>query len=204
MRFEFNGRSFSFFAEPRQWYKLLLLTREYLLCWPVLLCFGLLAAAAFVYRRAAKKGATNWQEGLRAWFPLLYLLFILSLSLFNRSSGPAGNFHFAFDYVLAGGGAYHESRVLLALLDGLYYIPFGMLLRWHRGRWTLYQAAVLVLSSGFLVEALQAVTGRGTGSVEHWLMYTLGGWFGMALMAALRRRREDKRLTRAVLQGGAR
>ena len=174
MVFNLFGRSFAFFSEARQWEKALALFGRALLS-----PFSLAALILLILclKSAAGTGARRGRERLLP----AYLFFLLSLYVLSRPAGAVGDFRFSFGYVLEGSGGFHETRVLLALLDFLLFLPLGgLLVRAGRG-WGRYRASLLALTFGFLLEVLQFALGRGIGCVDHWLIFGSGGIAGVLL-----------------------
>lgn len=65
--------------------------------------------------------------------PIVYLLFILSITVFNRSS-RVRELRISLDAWFAGDAAFHESNVITSLLNMVLYIPYGFLYKWGNYR----------------------------------------------------------------------
>ena len=193
MKIELFGREISIYS-PAQWEKVKGLWAKYFLHPAVVFVFALLAVCFVAYGVAHRRGNRVGAVRLKKALPPVYLLLIVSLALLNRlpGSGGRGWFHLLPDYIFAGTVGVHETRLLMAIFDFLYYVPYGFLLRWallRRGRRAPF---LLASATGLLVEICQWLFGLGVGTVEHWLLYSLGATAGIAAFDACR-----KRLTKA-------
>lgn len=194
MDFDFFGRTFSFFSRPGQWDKFVGMLKDYLLKPAVIAAFVLILAwiCLYVYARKARKSVLS--DRLRRLSPLIYLVLILSLTIFNREFGGApGEFHLLPDFVFEAEHKFHETRILLAIVDFLYYIPYGALIKWSNPRFKTYQAILIVVATGFAAEFLQFLLATGVGTVEQWLMDSLGGILGIVLMKFIQKRKLEKK-----------
>lgn len=188
MDVEFGGRKFSFLSRPEQWEKLKALCAAYFLHPAVLFSFLLLIGCFAVWGFTRCGKSMKIAERIRSSLPFVYMLLIFSLALFNRTPGVRGSFHVRFDYVLEGTAGFHETRLLMAAFDFLYYIPYGFLMRWGRSSWKWYTALLWVTFTGLAVEILQWGLALGVGTVEHWMLYTLGGITGIGICEGMTRR----------------
>ena len=181
MELDILGRDFKLLVEQRQWDKLLSFILNYVLTKP-----AAIFAVAMIFVCC---GMIFWGMGSegreKKVFKRLalcnYILVLMLLSVLNRDVGTR-EVRIFLDAWIAETGAFHESNVIIALIDFLYFIPYGMLLRWQR-RWHAHwlMSLGIVVFTGFLIELFQFVFARGVSSLEDFAAYTFGGMAGVAL-----------------------
>lgn len=193
MKFEIFGRKFEFFSSLRQWEKLKALCAEYILHPAVICAVGLLFLYFILYFYMRAKHKSALLEKIRLFAPVLYLFCIIALSLLNRTPGTRGDFHFFFDFIFAGTTYFHETRVLMAILDFLYYIPYGFLLRWSNPHIRAYGAVGLASLTAFAIEILQWLFALGVGTAEHWLICTFGAVIGVVCFVPYKKIHKSRR-----------
>lgn len=183
------GRKFLFFAERRQWVKLVSLLREYLLH-PVVVCaLAIMAVTAALYIYIIRVGKSGIRQTIRKLSPWIYLFFITSISLLNRDWGSHRLLRLDLGYLLEGRSGFHETRILMAFCGFLYYIPYGFLLEWGqvtRGR--MWKVTVILITC-VVLEGFQYILACGTASTEECIIYSLGGLTGEKFACGLEKRK---------------
>lgn len=181
MEWDILGWDFKLLVEQRQWDKLFSFILNYVLTKPaaifaVSIFFVCCGMVFFGMGSEGKKRKVFKRLALCS-----YIFVLLLLSVLNRDSGTR-EVRIFFDAWIAGANAFHESNVIIALIDFFYFVPYGMLLRWQR-RWHAHwlMSLGIVSLSGFLIEFFQFVFARGVSSLEDFAAYTLGGMAGVAL-----------------------
>lgn len=197
MQFNLFGRTFYFLANAGQFEKVINMIEHYFIKPEVLVLLIILVVyfefrfAAFVLKKEKLRGA------LRKIAPWVYLMVILGLTVFNRTPGYR-EIRLRPDAVLAGSGNYHESSILTALFNILFYVPYGFLLyKWGKYKKPYITSALIAIVTAIGSEALQYLLARGVTTLEDVVLNTLGGCIGAALAAAIRcgskKRRADNR-----------
>lgn len=194
MQIELFGWKLTIFS-PAQWEKVKLLSAQYFLHPVVLSAFVLLVVCVAAYVAASRRNNPTVKNRLKKTLPPLYLLLIVSLALLNRlpGSGARSVFHLRLDYIFEGTTGIHETRVLMAVFDFLYYIPFGFLLRWAAPNRKGLVPLLFASATGLMMELGQWIFGLGVGTVEHWLLYSIGAATGIVICAVYCAHREKER-----------
>lgn len=170
----------------RQWLKLMSFLKQYLLkpTSGIAILF-LIDCLLCLYMMLNCK---RYRELLQKAALMNYCGVILSLSVFNRENGTAREIRLYFDpwIISVSGFRFHESNILIFLLDCIYFIPFGLLVGLQSIR--AYRCAVsmcLILLIGIGVETLQFVFGRGVSSIGDITAYFIGGVIGFSIATRL-------------------
>lgn len=171
--------TFSFLTEERQWIKLQNYLNQYLFDnrWGkyavmILAACMLLFLFSIALRGKAKKAANYLL--LLIYMAALILLFIVGrdhvrgIRLFNTAN-----------YLTEGG--FHETRVLISLINCLLFVPFGICLRKASGKGHAFSNVLLVLFMAFGLEIAQYIFARGYTALEDVLVYVIGGFAGLLI-----------------------
>lgn len=188
MQFNFFGRTFYFFAEQRQFLKSLNILETYFIK-PVVLALIIILVIYFELRMGAflfKK--EKLKSVLRKMSPWIYLLVILTLTVFNRQSGER-TFRL-FESWIAGEENYHESTIIDNVFNLLFYIPYGFLLyKWGKYEKKYLKVVGIVLITSVLTEMLQFALAKGVCSVGDVLMNLAGGIIGATFAVIFTRKK---------------
>ena len=173
-------RIFSFFSEARQREKLLVLLRQYFFENPVAItavilgCVSLIISLFTGRMREKNRWRADW-ACLFGYFAALILLLVFS----RYWQG------------------FHETNVLITVVNALVFIPFGSLLRKASESWMPelrkklgfaagLTAALLrlpiVLAAGVAIEGMQYVFARGNSALLDVIAYSAGSILGMLFM----------------------
>jgi glycopeptide antibiotics resistance protein len=195
MEVTFFGRVFKIFAEQMQFDKAEKFVESYImrpaaLVALIVIVAYLVAVIVFVALKNQKI-----KHILADCSPIVYALFILLFSVFNRE--PSGEHSFrVFDPWISGETSFHESTVIMFFIDLFYFVPLGVLVQWRmRGRLTALKTMGVVLAVGLCVELLQYIFMLGVFTFSNLLSYCLGGGIGCGIVEFLRacRRRKGKK-----------
>lgn len=183
------GREFRLLVEQRQWDKLFSFIFNYFLTKPA----AILGIAVLILCCSLIFFGMGFEGKKRKWMKRLalisYIAVTLLFSIFNRDEGVRA-LRLMPDAWTAGTSGFHESNIIIAIIDFLYFIPLGMLVRWqHRYHVHWLSSLAFVAAAGFTVEFLQYVMARGVASVGDFAAYVLGGMAGVALEHLFRKNR---------------
>lgn len=149
--------------------------------WWLLLVFILMIEALVLLKY---RGSENFRRVVRWCIFILYLSFVLIVTVFSRSIMPQGNSGISFNISTAwtfGPGMYGPiDTVAELILNIIMFIPFGYLVMKISERTSLALATSLLIT--LLIETIQLITNRGffeiadillnfTGAVIGWLVY---------------------------------
>lgn len=171
-------KSFKLFAEQRQWSKLFSYVISVLGKPSGIMTFALifctLGMIFFSMVLEGRKKKVFKRAGLVCYMVVLLLIFI-----FNREQGTRDLRLGLESWTLEGG--FHESVVILTILDFVLFFIYGMLIRWqHKWHAHWLSSFCIIVLSGIFIEVLQYIMARGTASTEDFLAYLLGGMLGVA------------------------
>lgn len=192
MDFDLFDRSFKFFTDERQWNKFIDFIDEYFLSRPAAIIALICLITMPVLILIALKSDEKRRNKLKLTVLVDYIFIILLLSVFNRDGGTR-ELRLYYDSWTAGNTNYHESNVILSLIDFFYFVPYGMLIRWQykdQAHWL--QSLCIVGMTGLAIELLQYVSARGVASIGDLTAYIAGGMVGVAVMHLFRRKRHEK------------
>lgn len=181
MEIDILEREFKLLVEQRQWDKLFSFIFNYFLTKPaaILGIAVLLLCCSLIFLGMGFEG--NKRKWMKRLALLSYIVVILLFAIFNRDAGVR-MLRFMPDAWTAGESGFHESNIIISVIDFLYFIPLGMLLRWqHRYHAHWLSSFGFVAAAGFAVEFLQYIKERGVASVGDFAAYLLGGMTGVAL-----------------------
>lgn len=191
-------RIFSFFSEARQREKLLVLLRQYFFENPVAItavilgCVSLIISLFTGRMREKNRWRADW-ACLFGYFAALILLLVFSRYWQGDIRGIR---IFEIGYYLTDEG-FHETNVLITVVNALVFIPFGSLLRKASESWMPelrkklgfaagLTAALLrlpiVLAAGVAIEGMQYVFARGNSALLDVIAYAAGSILGMLFM----------------------
>lgn len=170
--------------------KFVFLMKDHLLKPAVIVAGVLILAWIGLYIYSRKAGKTTFSMWLQKLSPLVWLFLILALTIFNREAAAQGQLYLLPNYLFASGS---KTRLLFAFFDILYYIPYGMLIKWCNPKFKAYHAILIVVGTALLVEILQYLLARGVGSTEQWLMDCIGGLIGIALCISIQKKKSGKK-----------
>lgn len=146
----------------------------------VLIVLVLVWLGVLLYAKACKKRQLFYRI-LRMSVGLYWVL-IFCLSVANRQPSVR-SLHLVPEAWLAGESGFHESNVILSMINFCYYIPYGMLLAGQGKERKHYLRAVwLSAVTSIMMEALQYCTARETASTADVLANVAGGAAGMLLV----------------------
>lgn len=177
--FTIFSHKFSFLTEERQWIKLQDYLNQYLFdnIWGkfavmILAVCLLLFLLSIILHGSAKKAANSILFFI--YIAALLLLFIVGrehvrgIRLFNKAN-----------YLTANG--FHETRVLISMINCLLFVPFGICLRKVSGKGHIFRNIFLMLLMAFGVEIAQFIFCRGYSALEDVLVYVIGGFAGLLI-----------------------
>lgn len=191
MNFDFFGRTFYFLADKQQMDKAIDMLEKYFIKPEVLILLIILVVylefrfAAFVLKKERLRSV------LRKMSPWVYLLFILGLTVFNRSAGMR-EIRILPDALITANG-FHESNVLTDLVNLVFYVPYGFLLyKWGKYKRQYITVSAIVLGTSLLSEILQYVLSRGVTATDDLIMNLIGGCLGAALAMLLMKKKSRR------------
>ena len=185
------GRWFSFLSEEAQWDKLNSMLSQYFYT-PATILALIAAVVCFFYVKKGIKCILNKEiesEKYKKIVLIGYIVIFFSFSFFNRDVTNVRVLRLTFDSWIASNRTYHESNILIAILDTLYFVPYGAIVKWKR--WNdrrIYSFIVsigIILLTGFTIEFLQYFFFRGVASVEDLIAYLTGGSIGIIVVSIL-------------------
>jgi hypothetical protein len=190
MQFQLFNRTFYFFAEGRQFLKAIDMVEQYLIK-PVVLFLLIILIIYFEFRFGAflfkKEKLRNVLVMMSPW---IYLLVILTLTIFNREVGER-TFR-VFDPWTGGEDGYHETRIIEAMLNLFFYIPYGFLLyKWGKYKRRYLTTIGIALVTSALTELLQLALARGVCSFDDIVMNTIGAFIGASIAVIFSKKRND-------------
>ena len=164
------------YVTPDQWKKLVEFIQSYFLTRPFTILAIILLIISFIFTiKSIKDKSKNKQV---AAF-ICYVGVMVIFSIVNRDVGPARVLRLYFDpWLLESGSGFHESNVLISVIDCLYFIPVGFLLRLNK-RYSLILSFVFSFVFGFSIELLQYILIRGVASISDFVSYVIGGLIGI-------------------------
>ncbi len=207
-QFTIFNRPFEFLTSEDQWVKLYNYMNQYFFSnvwgqYAVLVLMAVLAGflLALVLHGTAKK-AVNILT-LLAYCGALALLFLVS-----RETARGFRMFALSDYLTDTG--FHETRILIEILNGLFFIPFGILLRKASGKGHAILNVLLVVLAAGGIEVAQYAFSRGYTAVDDAAVYIVGGFLGLILASPFcliseyleERRKKKKRRKSYALSGG--
>lgn len=164
---------------PEQWEKLIYFVENYFLTKPFTVIGILLFISTIVL---SIKG--NKQKSIQSYKMALvcYLGVVLVFSVLNRDTGSSRELRLYFDsWLLENGSGFHESNILISIIDCLYFIPIGFLVFLNR-KDNIFLCLLFVGLLGFSIELIQYVLIRGVASISDFISYCVGGVLGMILV----------------------
>lgn len=195
------NRPFEFLTEERQWIKLRGFLNQYLFdnAWGkyailllVIIGIGFLAS---IFLHGILKKVMN-HVLLFEYIGVLIILFVVS-----RNAARGFRVFNVSDYLTESG--FHETRVLISLINCLMFVPFGILLRKVSGKSHAITNVLLILIAAVGIEVAQYAFFKGYSAAEDVLMYVIGGFAGLILATPfclisqyLENRREEERQER--------
>lgn len=173
------NRPFQFLTNDSQWYKLEDYLNRYLfsnkwgnyailLLIVVFICFLL----SISFHGMAKKMINI--VTLLSYIGVLILLFIV-----NRETGRGVRVFSISDYLTDTG--FHETRVLITLINCLFFVPFGIFLRKVSGKGYAIVNVFLVVIAATGIEVAQYVFAKGFTALDDMFVYIVGGFAGLLL-----------------------
>ena len=181
MHFKFKGRDFSLFGDIAQWKKFFGMLSAYFFKYTTIIAIIMFFICCVCVWKSKGKRKSNGNLEKRICFGA-YIIIMLSFSILNREVGENRVLRLSFDSWTAGDSGFHESNVLTALFDGVYFMPYGIIVRWQNwGNNRLICSLLCVLITGFIIEFLQYLLYRGVASVEDLFAYVIGGSVGIAV-----------------------
>lgn len=155
----FWGRSFSLLTEERQWYKLI----DYLYIFLIddhpaqagillLLLSVVLQAFPAIWPQKQKE---KKRISLCLYLAALFLLFVAA-----RPAGSYGFWPFRLSWYLTEDG-FHESSILISMINALCFIPFGIFLCDKNRKKPNWCGIGVLLAVSFGIEGLQFLLHRG-------------------------------------------
>ncbi len=179
--FTIFDRPFEFLANDDQWVKLENYLDQYLFNnvygqYALVIMLGIAAGflLSLLLRGYAKKALNILL--LLAYSCVLALLFVA-----GRETAQGFRIFSLSDYLTDTG--FHETRVLIAACNCMFFIPFGIFLRKASGRgYTIINILTVIMAAGG-IEIAQYFFSKGYTAVEDILMYVIGGFAGMILAA---------------------
>ncbi|MDO4617112.1 MAG: VanZ family protein [Lachnospiraceae bacterium] len=112
---------------------------------------------------------------------LSYSIVLILLFIAGRDTAQGFRIFTLSDYLTDTG--FHETRVLISLLNAVFFAPFGVFLRKASGKGhAIVNIFVVVMAAGG-IEIAQYVFSRGYTALEDVLMYVLGGFAGLIIAA---------------------
>lgn len=193
MEFTFFDRVFHFFSEERQWQKLYGFLQTYFSLTPalvILLSVLLIYFVLLLYARLNNKRILR--QKLHRCGVWVYFFLILQLSVFNRQPGERC-LRMMPDAWLAGEEAFHESNIIMSVIDFGYYIPYGIFLACRMEKSKMYFKAIgLAAGTSLMMEVLQYICARGVASPADILANTAGGAMGVFLAVIGRNKRKKR------------
>lgn len=187
MKFSLFGRTFYFLSDARQIDKAINILEKYFIK-PEVLVLLIVFVVYFVIRFAARVlNKEKLRNILRKISPWIYLFFILGLTVLNRDVGTR-EIRVLPDAWFAGEENYHESNIIVALFNIVFYIPYGFILyRWSKFKRLYITTVVIVFGTSLLTEVLQYVLARGISTVEDVGMNVIGGCIGALIAVVLKK-----------------
>lgn len=174
----------SILVTPEQWRKLLDFIQNYFLSRPCTILAIILLITSFILTIKSIKDKSKKKQVIAL---ICYIGLVIIFSIVNRDVGTARELRLYFDpWLLENGTGFHESNVLISIIDCLYFIPIGFLLRlnkWH----SLILSFVFVLIFGFSIELFQYILIRGVASISDFTSYIVGGLIGILLAQLINR-----------------
>lgn len=168
----------SILVTPEQWRKLLDFIQNYFLSRPCTILAIILLITSFVLTIKSIKDKSRKKQALAL---ICYIGVVIIFSIVNRDVGTARELRLYFDpWRLENGSGFHESNMLISVIDCLYFIPIGFLFRlnkWH----SFILSFVFVLVFGFSIELFQYILIRGVASLSDFVSYVIGGLIGILL-----------------------
>ena len=194
MKIGIFDRVFYLFTEERQKQKLIDFINDYFLSGPALLIIGIVLVIYFlVWVYAIRNRRIRLKKFLNNASYWLCFFLILQLSVLNRKSGTR-EIRITPEPWFIGSTAFHESNVLLAVIDFCYYVPYGFLtIRIFRGKHMFMKTFGIILMTSLGMEILQYVFAKGVSSSGDVIANTLGGLFGAGVYYLLHRLTDRKK-----------
>lgn len=179
--FTIFDRTFKFLTDESQWVKLQNYLNQYLFdnTWGKYAVLILLAIAAgfllsIVLHGIAKKTVNHLL--LFAYIGVMIFLYVLS----HDTAQGFRTFSLS-DYLTETG--FHETRVLIAVINCLFFVPFGIFLRKVSGKNHLITNMFLVILAAAGIEIAQYVFAKGYTALDDFAVCVIGGWIGLILAA---------------------
>lgn len=173
-----------YLISPEQWNKLMDFIQNYFLNRPcTILAIGLFILFFVFTVQTIKYRSKNKQITAL----ICYIGVVIIFSIVNRDVGANRELRLYFDpWLLENGTGFHESNVLISIIDCLYFIPIGFLLRLNKWQ-SLILSFVFVFIFGFSLELLQYILNRGVASISDFVSYIFGGLLGIVLAQLINR-----------------
>lgn len=187
MKFNLFGRTFYFLADSNQQEKAMAMLKEYVFKPENLILFAILLIYIFAFIFAKIKNNVKLRNFLKKASPWMYFLAILGITILNRSAGER-EIRLYHDVWFTETG-FHESNVLGFALNMAMYIPFGFLLSKY---YKIITAFITVVSSSFIIEALQYILARGVTATDDLAANIIGGIIGILFTVILQNFKKHK------------
>ncbi|MCI6997550.1 MAG: VanZ family protein [Eubacterium sp.] len=190
MKFDLFGREFYFLENEYQWQKVAVFfeTHFYYSYFNILLLAVILIYCGALLITILRKNI-EWKQNLKQKFIWIYLFFVLMFSVFNHSNVDR-EIRMELDEWLVADFGFHESVILMALINAILYLPIGYMIQCRIKERNKSKAIVycfcnvlfiLVYSLG--MEVLQYVFNKGVTSLTDILANLIGGLIGIILAA---------------------
>lgn len=188
MKIGIFDRVFYLFTEEQQKQKLMAFLNDYFLSGPTLLIIGMALLIYFlIWVYAVRNRKVRLKKILNKASFWLYFFLILQLSVLNRKSGTR-EIRIAPEPWFIGSTAFHESNIILAVINFCYYVPFGFLtIRVLSRKHRLIKTIGIILMTTLSMEILQYVFAKGVSSSGDVIANTLGGLLGACVCFLLHR-----------------
>jgi glycopeptide antibiotics resistance protein len=190
MEIEIFGRKFYIFSDGIQWEKFNSMMSMYFFkptSILVLICF----VCCLIWIRKVRRKGKN-RKLYKHLALLSYLLIIISLTILNRETGSVREIRWTYDPWFSGTGAFHESNIIVAVFNCLFFVPYGMLCGWQDwGDSNRFLPIIIVAVTGFMVELFQYILGRGVTSIGDITSFIIGGVTGVIIIKCLCRRQKQ-------------
>lgn len=185
MSFDTINRKFFFFSNVEQWNKF----KRFVIAYftgpkMILVMITLILCFVFIFAALKRKKVPQKYRLFKLLALACYFLTILILSVFSRNFGTVRELRITFDPWFAGDNSFHESNILISLINCLYFIPFGILLRWqNKKRFFILITFLIIILTSLFVEGLQYLLMCGVASISDAVSYIIGGIIGAAVMS---------------------
>ncbi len=177
--FTIFGRPFEFLTNESQWTKLHNFLNQYLFdnYWGNIALIIMAAVFAGFLLSLILHGRAKKTVNVLTLLAYAVVMVLLFVAVRETARGFRG-FNLS-DYLTDTG--FHETRVLIGVVNGMFFVPFGILLRKASGKGHGFANVFLILLAAVGIEFGQYYFAKGYTAVEDVLVYLVGGFSGLII-----------------------